>query len=1276
MSIALLGCACAPAISAALLSLPTAADATSGLCRYPDISKTNIVFVYGNDLWLVPRQGGVASPIASPLGFEGSPRFSPDGDTIAFRANYDQAQDLYTLPIAGGIPQRVTHHPATEGLCDWTPDGSQLIFMTAALEGLSRASKLYSVPTTGGLPTKFAVPYGANGSLNKTGEWLAYTPHSTDTRTWKRYRGGMATDVWLFNLQSGESKRITEWEGTDTLPMWHGDKVFYLSDRSAAEGNVLNVFSYDTTTGKTEQVSKFTTHDVKWPAIGPDDGQDGEIVLQHGDRIHRLSLKTGIAVPVDITVPGDRDTLRVAVVDAATNIQGSSISPSGKRVAVVARGDIWSAPAENGTPRNMTRTDAIFEREASWSPDGKTIAYFSDATGEYELYTMPADTKNGADAAAAAKQITRDGHAFRTSITWTPDSKSVVLQDKAGNIDLVRLEDGVSTHLDQNPEAPQPVAISISHDSRWITWSRSCDGSELEAIYLYDTKATDATKAKTQVTSGFFSDSDPTFDRKGEWLAFKSGRQFTPQYSEFDTSWVYHNSTVLLAVPLKKDAKLAWLPTSDEEGQKDDGKPSSSGATPAAGGGAGGPPAGGPPGGGGGRRRRGGEMDVDVAGELFVVQDEKKDEKKDEQSDAPAATGAAGSWKCSVQMGPEAMEFTMELTVTDGSVKGTVTSVMGTGEVSGTFDAASGALTLSGTVNRMHFDMALKIEGDALSGTATAAGEDGAPTTSAVSGSRVAASGSKEDAKDSTKKNEKKEVLIDLDGFEARAVQLPSPAGSYGSLGFNDRNELLFGRDGSVHLFDLSEKTLTEKTGATGTRFEVSADGKKLLMGSRGGASIAGSGAGATPKAIVTSPMLVEVHPRHERQQILVDAWRIMRDYFYDPGMHGVDWKATRAKYEALLPAVVTREDLNYLISEMISELNVGHAYLQGTGDVESAPTRSVGLLGVDFAAATNDDGTPAKAWKLARFVGGGAWDTDARSPLSMQGLGVAEGDYLLAVNGVAIDTATDPWAPFVGLAGKSTVLTVSKKPVLDKDAKDIVVSPIGSEDSLHYRDWVEAKRKRVDELSGGKIGYIYVPNTGVDGQTELVRQFYGQMRKPSLLIDERWNGGGQIPTRFIELLNRPITNYWARRDARNNPWPPDGHRGPMAMLINGLAGSGGDMFPWLFKHNKLGEVIGTRTWGGLVGISGNPGLMDGGSISVPTFGFFEADGTWGVEGHGIDPTIEVLDDPALMKNGGDPQLEKAVAVLLKQIETNGYTPTPKPKYPNRGGMGLPDSDK
>jgi len=310
-------------------------------------------------------------------------------------------------------------------------------------------------------------------------------------------------------------------------------------------------------------------------------------------------------------------------------------------------------------------------------------------------------------------------------------------------------------------------------------------------------------------------------------------------------------------------------------------------------------------------------------------------------------------------------------------------------------------------------------------------------------------------------------------------------------------------------------------------------------------------------------------------------------------------------------------------------------------------------------------------------------WDADARGPLSQPGVDVKEGDYLLAVDGVPIDTSKDPWAAFVGTANRAVTITVSDKPVMDGTERSVVVRPDGSETTLRYRAWIERKRRYVDEKSGGTIGYIYVPNTGVDGQDNLFRQFIGQRDKAGLIIDERWNGGGQIPTRFIELLNRPVTNYWARRDGIDWTWPPDSHQGAKVMLANGLAGSGGDMFPWLFKHNKIGPVIGTRTWGGLVGISGNPGFIDGGSITVPTFGFYETDGTWGVEGHGVDPDIEVIDDPAMMYDttsdpmgGGDPQLDRAIAEVDRINRERPYARPARPKSPNRAGMGLDPRDR
>jgi tricorn protease-like protein/C-terminal processing protease CtpA/Prc len=1252
--------------SSTLVAADTAAVSAStpgSLFRYPDISKDSIVFTYANDLWIVPKDGGMARPLASPPGAEVFARFSPDGSRVAFIGNYGDGRDIYTIPTAGGLAERVTHHPGTELLTEWASDG-RLLFSTGDLSGLARAAALFAVPAEGGLPTQLPVPYGANAAISADGTWLAYTPHSIDNRTWKRYRGGMQTDIWLVNLKTGESKRITDWEGIDSLPMWHGSKVYYLSDQG--EGSRLNIWSYDTNSGAREQITRFKDFDVKWPAIGPEGPGAGEIVFQHGSKLWRLDLADKSTKEVAITIPGDRPKLMEQTIDAANFVSGSSISPSGKRVAVEARGDIWSAPAENGTPRNLTRTSGVAERDPAWSPDGKWIAYFADNTGEYELYVLPSDGKG------EPRKITSDGTCFRTGITWSPDSKKMVVGDKTGTIYLVEVDNGKVTKIDKNPWEITMGPISWSSDSRWVAYARGQDDNRTSAVFIYDTTSNE----RKQVTTGMFDDSRPTFDRKGDWLVFTSARSFNPQYSGLDSTWIYNEPGVLVAVPLRADMKGAWLPTSDEEGSKDEKKPEGNGG---GGGGSGGdakPADGAPPAPGEGdrprRRRRGAEDSVEATAALSVaaVQEEKKDEEK---KDADAkANGPAGTWKCSTEI-PEMgkIEFTLTLEVSaDNKVTGSMTSTALSGPVTGTWNPETNVLELTLKMPQGgDASMRLTVTGDSLSGE----GSDPNGQKAKIEGTREKAAGNEE------KKGEKegpKEVKIDFDGFELRSFQIPVPNGDYGMLGFNDRNNVVYSRGGSIYMLDLGDKKREEKRITAGGGFEVSADGKKLLLGGRGGVSIVDVSPGATPKPVVTTPMLASIDPRAEWKQMFREAWRLQRDYFYDPNMHGVDWNNVYERYAPLVDQLNSREDLSYLISEMISELNVGHAYYQG-GDVEDSPSRSVGLLGVDFVLSNEGgaEGDP-KAYRIAKIYRGGPWDLDAVGPLNDLGVGVVEGDYILAVNGVPIDTRRDPWAPFVGMAGRTVTLTVSKKPTMDDSAKDVVISMIGSESNLRYRNWIEQKRAYVAEKTGGKVGYIYVPNTGVDGQTDLVRQFQGQRDKAALIIDDRWNGGGQIPNRFIEMMNRPVTNYWALRDSNDWVWPPDSHQGPKAMLINGLAGSGGDMFPWLFRHHKLGPLVGTRTWGGLVGISGNPGLIDGGRVTVPQFAFYETDGTWGVEGHGVDPDFEVLDDPALMKDGGDPQLDKAIELMLDAVKNQPFVKPARPAYPNRAGFGLDPKDK
>lgn len=1101
---------------------------SAGMMKNPDVSQSHIVFSYADDLWIVDREGGTALPLASPAGVEGNPRFSPDGKTVAFEANYDGGSDLYTMPVNGGVVTRMTFHPGQETLCDWNPANNALVFDTNAYSGLGRMTQLMTVSESQPLPSALPVPYGSNAAVSEDGKWLAYTPHSRDGRTWKRYRGGMASDIWLFHLENHTAKQITDFEGTDSYPMWHGKKIYYLSD--AGPEHRLNVWMYDTESEERSQVTKFADYDCKTPAIGPGPEGQGEIVLQNGKAIYLVNLADQKVAPVSIQIPGDRPSLKNELVDASKQIRNRGLSPSAKRVVLEARGDVWTVPVKNGSPRNLTATSGAHERDPAWSPDGRWIAYLSDATGEYELYLTQSDGRG------ETRQLTKGGSAFRYSPTWSPDSKYLVFNDKTGSIYTCSVADGTIKKVAQDPQgAPQPV--SWSHNSQWLTFALSAkEMAGSAAIWVYQVE--DGTMRK--LTEGFFGDSNPVFDRKGDYIYFSSNRAFNrPQYEDVGTTFIYAGTEVLMAMPLRPDVKLPLLPEVDEETWKKD-KPEQT----------------------------------------------EEEGASEEQAEKPAKSDADEP----------------------------------------------------------------KDAGDDKKDVSPKAGEE--------------------------KNEQPKPFEIVFDGAEARSFQVPVEQGNFGQLGVNDKGHLIFARraprgargESGIFLIDLTadEPKQTEVV-ADMSGYSMNSDGSKLLVGRGSSMYVIEAKPGQKPKdAISTDGMMVNIDPKAEWKQIFHEAWRLERDFFYDPNMHGVNWPGVRDHYAAMLDDCVSRRDLSYLIREMIAELNVGHAYYR-EADLENGPSPQTGVFGCSFAV----DG---EHLKIDRIFQGAAWDFDARSSLTQAG--VKEGHYLLEINGQPVTAQTNPYAMVQGQRGSTITLTVSDDKELDDKDPRVPIVMSGSDSDLRFRHWIESKRKYVEEATDGKVGYIYVVNTGVPGQNDLFRQFYGQAGKQALIVDDRWNGGGQIPTRFIELLNRPVTNYWARRDAIDWTWPPDSHQGPKCMLINGLAGSGGDMFPALFKQNKLGKLVGMRTWGGLVGISGSPTLIDGASVTAPSFAYYETDGTWGIEGHGVDPDIPVVDDPEKMANGKDPQLDAAIELMLKEISENGYQPPNRPAYPDRKGFGIKPEDK
>ncbi len=1051
------------------------------MLQFPDVSADKIVFVYAGDIWVVPKAGGTAVRLSSPKGGELFPKFSPDGSEIAFSGNYDGNTDIYVMPTGGGVPRRLTHHPDDDLVAEWYPDGKSILYRSNMLSPTQRYNRLFRVSANGGMPEALPLPFGELGSFSPDGKKLAFEYMAPMRGVWKRYKGGMASDIWIYDFTSGSLDKLTDFPGTDALPMWHGDRIYFLSDRGKEKK--LNLWVYETDTKKTRQVTDYSEFDVKWPSLGPQD-----IVFENGGRIYLLSLSDESVSEVPVEVPYDLPEVRPRQKDLSEYISDMSISPNGKRALFEARGEVLTVPAGEGSVRNLTNTSGVAERFPAWSPDGKYVAYLSDRSGEYELYMRPS---NGG---GQEERITRDGKVYRYHPVWSPDSRKLAFSDKTGSLFIV--DTGEKSPREVDRDEYESIGIySWSPDGRWLAYAKN-NPNNLKSIYLYDTK-----KGVTRrVTSDFYNSNGPVFDPEGKYLYFFSDRGFSPVYGDMDDTWIYPNSTQVYALTLRKD----------------------------------------------------------TASPLAARNEDENDSGGTAQKDS--------------------------------------------------------------------------------------AGKDGV-------------------------------VAIDFDGIEERAVKIPVNAGNFGTLSAaNGRIVYLrfppagsAGQDspnGTLQFFDLGdrrEKTVIPRI----NDYALSANGAKALYHSGDTYGIIDLAEGKNPGdgSIDLSGMKTFIDPRKEWAQIFNDAWRIERDFFYDPGMHGVDWEAVRDRYKKLLPYIVDREDLNYVISEMVGELNSSHTYVGG-GDIDEPESVPVGLLGIDFELDKKNN-----AYRIKKIYSGGEYNADLYSPLAEPGIKAAAGDYILAVNGKPIDTSIDPWASFQGLSGDTVTLSVNSAPDI-KTAREITVKVISDSDEqkLRYLDRILENKKKVEKATGGRAGYVYVPDTGVLGQNELVRQYRPQTDKEGMIIDERFNGGGQVPDRFVELLNRPLLNYWAVRNFKDSKTPSVSNNGPKVMMINGWSGSGGDAFPYYFRKTGLGPIVGTRTLGGLIGISGNPGLIDGGFITAPGYAFWNSHGKWEIEGYGVDPDYNVEDLPPNIKDSYDPQLDKAIEVITDLLKKNPPQKPVRPQYEDRSG--------
>jgi tricorn protease len=1161
---------------------PAPAGDDTRLMQRPAVGPKKVAFIYGEDLWTADLDGRNAKRLTTDIGIESYPVFSPDGSLIAFSAEYDGNFDVYTIPADGGSPTRLTYHPSQDIVRDFTPDGKSVLFTSNRNVHTGRHTQLFTVPLTGGMPTQLPIPRATEACYSPDGKYIAFTPARDASTVWKNYRGGTHSRIWIYDVATHDVIELPQPEGrcNDSDPNWVGDTLFFRSDR-AGEYNVFAVKP----NGKAPKVEdiKPVTEFKDFPVI--DIGHTADrLIFEQAGYLH--TMRPGETSPnrLKVAINTDAPEARARFVKGNKYVRDAAISPSGARVAVEFRGEIVTVPAEKGDPRNLTNSVGAHDRAPAWSPDGKTIAYFSDEGGEYQLVLAPQTGKG------EKKSVKLPGAGFYYAGVWSRDSKKIAVVDNSSTIYWVDADSGKVTKVatDEHGRTRTLRTSSWSPDSKWLAYTLDTP-AKISRVYVY---SLDQNKS-FPVTDGLTEAAEPVFDANGKYLYFVSSDSTGLSKHGFSQSAADARPprfAVYLAV-LQKATPSPFLRESDEE----------KGPAPAF------PTRPVPP---TDPREKPEPKPNDPKKDEPKVDEPKKDDKKpDEKKDEP-----------------------------------------------------------------------------------------------------------KKDEPKAEPKAAPAKYTIDFDNIDQRIIALPIPSGNYGNLQTGAANQVFMlsrpeaggggrgpggpggGGGATLQRFNVEDRKVTTVQSGVGA-YELTPDGRKMLysqggdwyVGNTGGggggtalAGILGGGRGGRGGAPTPAPapesaggggggqklnldaIEVRVDPRAEWKQIFTEAWRINRDFFYDPTMHGADWPAMLKKYEPFLEHATNGGDVYRVIGWMLSELAVGHSRYTPGERLNEKKTVSGGLLGADYEVANG-------RYRFKKIYSGLNYTSELRSPLTAPGVNVKEGEYLLAVRGVDLKPPTEVFSLFEGTGGKSIEITVG--PNADgTGSRTVTVEPIAhvpgvpgtGELALRNREWIEGNLRKVEKATGGRVGYVYVPDTAGQGVAYFKRYFYPQIDKEALIIDERYNSGGQIADYYIEALTRPFASYWAPRYGAEWRSPSAAVHGPKVMIADEDAGSGGDMLPYMFKKFKVGPVVGKRTWGGLVGISGTPPLMDGGTVTAPSFAIWDPEKGFVVENEGVPPDVEVEQWPKDLIAGRDPQLEKAIELALEALKDKPKADIKRPPYPKR----------
>ncbi|MAF27601.1 MAG: S41 family peptidase [Gemmatimonadota bacterium] len=1049
-------------------------DAAEGYLRTPDLHGNAVVFSAEGDLWTAPVTGGKARRITSHDGAEYFPRFSPDGQTLAFTGEYDGNRDVFVMPADGGEPRRITWHPGSDEVLGWTPDGSDILFRSRRHHPHGDW-EIFTAPTGGGDAEVLPIGRASRVAMDPESGLWAFNRLNRERRTWKRYRGGSNQDLWVGHPDRADFRRVTDFTGTDAMPMWRDGRVWFVSD----EGGTGNLWSMTPDGGDRTRHTNEDGWDIRWPSMAP----DGRIVFMLAGGVSLFDPSDGSERTLSIDLPSERKLTRHRYADAKATLTWFDLSPDGERLAVTTRGEVFSVPVEEGVTLPVTRGSGARESWASYGSDGETVLYVSDEGGEESIRSRDAW---GRGEETVLQPAGEKGWHFPPRPS--PDGEWVAWSDETQTLFVAPLKGGRTRTVDHS-EQEEIRDYAWSPDGRWLAYVK-VPFTDFRSVFLYDTRD-DETRRVTPTTTDDFA---PAWDPDGRYLHFLSNRTMNPVLGGRDFRDVELKMTRPYLFLLRPDVENPFAPKTGLPGDEDE------------------------------------EEDAD--------DDNKSDEDDGDKDDKPDP------------------------------------------------------------------------------------------------------------------------VEIDFEGLENRFVVLDVPAGIYSDLaatgervfylsrpirGMAERSSGKSGPPSSLMAFHLEEEEAEVFLGGV-SDFDLEAGAEKIAIRKKRGEYFvvdAGSppGEDLEDAAVSLDDIVIELDPREEWRQIYLEGWRHMRDFHWDAGLSGVDWKATRDQYATLLERVSTRDDLRDLMGEVIGELATSHTYVWGGDRGVRVKRVSTGLLGADFAR----DGDTFRVEKIYR---GDAADED-RSPLVEPEVSVREGDHLLAVNHVPFREDQPLHAAFENLAGREVLLTVAEN-ARGKNSREVAVTTLGGERRLRYIDWVRKNRETVAEMTDGRIGYIHVPNMGTQGLVEFHRWFYPQLDREGMIVDCRWNGGGFVSQLLLERFRRTLVSFDRSRGGGVWTYPYRMLNGPFVVLTNERAGSDGDIFPMAVQLDGLAPVIGQRSWGGVVGIRADKRLVDGGGLTQPEYAWWDPVQGWSLENRGVIPDIEVVNPPADVAAGRDPQLARAIEEVLR----------------------------